>query len=554
MKLLPIIASLAFASSVVAGNPVSWTDASRHIPPEGDHNAVVRSDTTLHAWRGQRVGLQALVIPDLSLTGKKIRPRVKGGEGIDASARFMRYVLTDNFRACGVPPEQDPWPVADIIDIDTVLTMEYGHNYPLWVTLEVSRVAPVRPVSFDLELVDDNTGKTVASVPATIAIQPMSLPSPQSADYFHLNLWQQPYAVARYYNQEPWSDEHLRLLEPYARLLARAGQKAITTIMFYEPWGEQSNDKFLPMVETTRRADGSWQYDYTNFDRYVEFMTRLGVGPMIECFSMIPWEMNFRYRDEAKGGEFSWLKTTSDTPEYEDLWGNFLTAFKAHLDEKGWTDRAVMALDERGVPDILRAIALVEKYAPGVKVSLAGNYHPELVDKLYTYSLDNSPWPADVLKMRHDKGLITTFYTCCAYPTPNIFSNSDPADAAYIPAFCTAAGTDGYLHWSFQNWTDNPLDDTRFKFFAPGDTYFIYPDGRSSIRYERLVEGIQMSEKIKALRKCIMAKGRIDLLGELEDALLPIRMGMRARHLPTSKIVTDLQNNLTAISAKIANN
>lgn len=554
MKLLLIIASLTFASSVVAGNPVSWTDASIHIPPEGDHHAVVRADTTLSAWRGQRVGLQALVVPDISLTGRKIRPRVKGAEGLDASARFMRYVLTDNFRACGVPPEQDPWPVADIIDIDTVLTMEHGHNYPLWVTVEVGPVAPVRPVNFDLELVDDNTGKTVASVPATIDIQPMSLPSPQSADYFHLNLWQQPYAVARYYDVEPWSDDHLRLLEPYARLLARAGQKAITTIMFYEPWGEQSNDKFLPMVETTRRADGSWDYDYTNFDRYVEFMTRLGVGPMIECFSMIPWEMNFRYRDEAKGGDYSWLKTTSDSPEYEVLWGNFLTAFKAHLDEKGWTDRVVMALDERGVTDIMRAMALVEKYAPGVKVSLAGNYHPELVDKLYTYSLDNSPWPADVLKMRHDKGLITTFYTCCAYPTPNIFSNSDPADAAYIPAFCTAAGTDGYLHWSFQNWTDNPLDDTRFKLFAPGDTYFIYPDGRSSIRYERLVEGIQMSEKIKALRKCIMSKGRIDFLGELEDALLPIRMGMRARQLPTSKIVTDLQNSLSALSAKVANN
>ena len=51
------------------------------------------------------------------------------------------------------------------------------------------------------------------------------------------------------------------------------------------------------------------------------------------------------------------------------------------------------------------------------------------------------------------------------------------------------------------NWTDNPLDDSRFKLFAPGDTYFIYPEGRSSVRYERLVEGIQLSEKARLLRE-----------------------------------------------------
>ncbi|MCM1028203.1 MAG: DUF4091 domain-containing protein [Pseudoflavonifractor sp.] len=552
--LLSAIASMVIASSTMAQDAFHWTDASVHIPPSGPHKAVLRSDTTFTAWRGQRAGLQALIEPGLSLTGKTLYPRIKGAEGLDASARFMRYALTNDFRSCGVPPELEPWPVADIIDLDTAITMEHGRNYPLWVTVEVSERAPVRRQQMTLELVNEPTGKVEVSLPLTFEVQGMTLPSPQSEGYFHLNMWQQPYAVARYYGVEPWSESHLKLLEPYARYLARAGQKAITTIMFYEPWGEQSNDKFLPMVETLKKSDGSWAYDYSNFDRYVEFMDKMGVGPIIECFSMIPWEMNFRYRDEAKGGEYAWLKTKSDSPEYEDLWGNFLSAFKAHLDEKGWTDRTVMAMDERGLADIQRAIAIVDKYAPGVKVSLAGVYHPELVDKLYTYSIEASPWPAEVLKMRHEKGLPTTFYTCCATSAPNIFSNSDPADAAYIPAYCIAAGTDGYLHWSYQNWTDNPLDDTRFKLFAPGDTYFIYPDGRSSIRYERLVEGIQMGEKIKALRKCILGKGRIDLLDRLDEALIPIRMGLRGRQLPTSKIVADLQSDLTEISAALASN
>lgn len=552
MKAITIIASMAVAASVTASAeaPLAWTDASAHTPQEGAVKVELRPDTTLAVWHGQRVGLQALLTPDALLNGKTLRPRMKSAGGMQADARFMRYTLTNDFRACGVPPELEPWAVADIIDLDTALTVESGRNYPLWVTVEVGKDAQSGELS--LELVDEASGKVMAEIPASITVQPFSLPDPSSKDYFHLNLWQQPYAVCRYYNVEPWSPEHLKLLEPYAALLARAGQKAISTIMFYEPWGEQSNDKFLPMVETTKKKDGTWSYDYTAFDRYVEFMDSMGVGPIIECFSMIPWDMNFRYRDEAANGEYAYLKTTSDTPEYVDLWSNFLSSFQKHLDEKGWSDRTVMAMDERGLADIQRAIKLVDTYAPKLKVSLAGYYHPELADKLYTYSIEVEPWPADVLKRRHDLGLVTTYYTCCATPAPNLFSNSDPADGAYIMAYSIATGADGYLHWSYQNWTDDPLGDTRFKLFAPGDTYFIYPDGRSSIRYERMVEGIQMAEKIKALRADIEARGDMKLMKQINEALLPLQMGRRSKHATTAVIVENLQNDLSAISAELA--
>lgn len=539
-------AILALASTAQARTSLEWTDASTHIRRTGPAVATLSPDTTLVAWRGQRLGIQALLRPDAKIAGTKLRPRLKG---IDGDARFMRYTLTNDFRACGVPPELPAWEVADIIDLDEAHTVNDTTNYPLWVTIEIPYDAPAGSQPFTLELVDDATGAVAAAIPGAVRVQDATLPSPQSPDYFHLNLWQQPYAISRYYNVEPWSAEHLRLLEPYARFLARAGQKTISTIMFYEPWGEQSNDKFQPMVETTRRKDGTWEYDYTIFDRYVEFMDSMGVGPIIECFTMIPWEMSFRYRDEAKGGEYTTLTTTTDAPEYAELWSNFLAALKAHLYEKGWTDRAVISMDERGMTDILRAYDIVQTAAPGLKVSLAGNYHEPLVDKMYTYSItQGDPWPAEALERRRNLGLVSTLYTCCSSPAPNIFSNSAPADAAWLPAYCVATGTDGYLHWSYQNWTDTPLEDTRFKLFAPGDTYFIYPDGRSSIRYERMVEGIQMAEKIKALRKAIIAKGDVALLERLNQALLPLQTGLTSRNVPTAKVVADLQAALAAIT------
>jgi len=549
MKLATLIASLAVTGTSWAAAPLQWTDASAHIPQEGAIKCELRADTTLSAWRGQRVGLQALLTPDAVINGKTLRPRVKtSAKGLDAQARFMRYTLTTDFRACGDAPDLEPWSVNDIIDIDTVLTVESGRNYPLWVTVEVARNAAPNADALALELVDESTGKVVAEIPAVIKVQDKTLPEPTSPGYFHLNLWQQPYAISRYYSVEPWSKEHLALLEPYAKMLARAGQKTITAIMFYEPWGVQSNDKFAQMVETVKTKDGKWKYDYTIFDRYVEFMDRNGVGPIIECFSMIPWEMNFRYFDEATG-DYKFVHTTTDTPEYTDLWGNFLAAFQNHLDKKGWTDRTVMAMDERGLEDIQRAIGIVDKYAPKLKVSLAGNYHKPLVDKLYTYSItQGEPWPTEALKSRREKGLATTYYTCCSSAAPNLFSNSEPADAAYLPAYCIATGTDGYLHWSFQNWTDDPLADTRFKLFAPGDTYFIYPDGRTSIRYERMVEGIELAEKIKALRALIAAKGDMQLMERFNAALLPLQMGVTNRNVTTADVVENLQNEISAIS------
>ena len=59
-------------------------------------------------------------------------------------------------------------------------------------------------------------------------------------------------------------------MRPYLEALARAGQRTVSAIMFYEPWGEQTHDLFDPMVETIKKQDGSWAYNYDIFDKYVE--------------------------------------------------------------------------------------------------------------------------------------------------------------------------------------------------------------------------------------------------------------------------------------------
>ena len=58
------------------------------------------------------------------------------------------------------------------------------------------------------------------------------------------------------------------------------------------------------------------------------------------------------------------------------------------------------------------------------------------------------------------------------------------------------------------SWVKDPLLDSRFTAWAAGDTYILYPGGRTSTRFERLIEGIQAYEKIRILRNETDKKGR----------------------------------------------
>ena len=51
------------------------------------------------------------------------------------------------------------------------------------------------------------------------------------------------------------------------------------------------------------------------------------------------------------------------------------------------------------------------------------------------------------------------------------------------------------------------MHDSRFRAWPSGDTYFVYPGPYSSVRFEKLIEGIQDHEKIRILTEMIREKG-----------------------------------------------
>ena len=463
------------------------------------------TEATVYAWKGERANIQAVLYSktDQGMLTVRMSEWQKDGKatGINAGdARFVNFVITDDFKSCGNHPSGwETWLVADVIDQDKAHAVPAMETRPVWCTLEVPRNAEAGAYTTNLEVVNAE-GNVIKTLALTVNVNARALPEVKDQK-FHLDFWQQPYAVSRYYDVARWSDEHIEALRPYLAALGRAGQRTVSAIMFYEPWGEQTHDLFDPMVQTIKKSDGTWAYDYTVFDKYVELCAEYGIDKQINCFSMVPWDMNFRYWDEAKNA-YAYIKTTTSAQEYKDLWNNFLAAFKVHLKEKGWFEKTNIAMDERAEADMLNAYNIAS--AHGFNMALAGNYHASLTDKLQDFCVaigQDKHFTEAQRADRKAKNRITTIYTSCAEAEPNIYSNSFPAEATFLPIYAAANELDGYLHWAWINWDEHPLTDSRYRKFGSGDTYCYYPGNRSSVRFERFIEGIHQYEKVQILKE-----------------------------------------------------
>ena len=533
------------------GLNATWASRDVHYKLHEVPQVAQKNEAAIHAWKGERANIQAVLYSktnqdtlSVRMTEWKKNGKATGINGGDA--RFVNYVITDDYVSCGNHPMTLPqWLVADVIDQDKPHAVPAMETRPVWCSVEVPRDIEAGEYTTALEIVDAN-GNVVKSLALTVNVNSRSLPT-VAEQKFHLDFWQQPYAISRYYGVERWSEEHYEALRPYLQALGRAGQRVVSAILFYEPWGEQTHDLFDPMVQTTKKSNGTWEYDYTVFDRYVELCAEYGITKQINCFSMLPWDMSFRYFDEASNG-YKTLSTTYSSTEYRDLWTNFLTAFKAHLVEKGWFEKTVIAVDERGEAAMLKAHEIAN--ALGFKMALAGNYHGSLCDILHDKCVQLGQehyFTAAQLADRKSKNRVTTFYTSCANSEPNIYTNSYPAEAAYLPIYAAKMNLDGYLHWAWCNWDEHPLTDSRFRKFGSGDTYCYYPGNRSSVRFERLIEGIHQYEKIQILRE--EYKNDEDKLADLQTLL--DRFSGSIAGTDCAARVNDIENFLNGLEVEI---
>ena len=529
---IAVVLPVLMAAQPQSSFRLDWATTGSHCVIGGGPSLEFQKKAFNHvAWRGEKVFAQAVVsseeeLKDVRLSVSDLRngKSLIGAENI--RLQFVSYVVSDlldttKYGQCGSREDKSKWGevlVADVLDINDSMTVPAGRKQPVWMTVSVPSDARPGKYSGKLTVTSSNAKARSLNVELTVADHVL----PPARDWaFHLDLWQNPYSVARYENVPLWSEAHFEAMRPVMRMLAEAGQKSVTATIMSRPWNGQTEDAFGSMVTKIRRIDGTWLYDYTIFDRWVEFMFSLGIDRQINCYSMIPWALQFDYIDQATSSPAT-FQAAPGSEEYNEYWGAFIADFARHLKAKGWFEKTMIAMDERPLESMQAVLGLIRKIEPAFKISLAGNYHEpviyDIVDFSETFS-GKQEFPESAKTKRKDLGLTTTFYTCCAEAHPNMFVISNPDEAAWLGWFAQAEGYDGYLRWAYNSWTIDPLTDARFRTWPAGDCFVVYPGGRGSVRFSKLVEGIQNFEKVRILRSRWQETGNEAKLGQLTGIL-----------------------------------
>ena len=497
----------------------------QEIPPTISQNKIWKTS----GWKNEKVHTQLVIyskkdIKNLNITVSDLKDHK--GNKIDKNnitTGFVQYVMTDEFRdGCGrrKSVDFDSSMVADIINTDLKnITVKKNTTQPIWITVKIPENTATGIYKGAVTVKADK----VYNLQIALNVINRILPSPKDWS-FRLDYWQHPAAIARVHNLKLWSDAHFNQMRKYYTMLANAGQKIITAGIVDEPWGHQTYDDYPSLIQWTKKADGSWSYDYSLFDKYIAFVMNCGIKDQINCYSMVPWKIAFKYYDESFKKDTVFTGAIG-TPEYNQFWKVMLTDFTKHLKAKGWFEKTTIAMDERPMKAMIAVMDLLKTIDPKWKVSLAGDYHPEIENDIFDYCVA-SRWlfPSNVLAKREQQGKHSTWYTCCTEKYPNEFTFSAPDEAVWTGWYTAATGMDGFLRWAYNSWTKAPLQDSRFITWPAGDTYQVYPGPLTSIRFEKMIEGIQDFEKINYLRKQYKKENNTTKLNQLEAALATFKI------------------------------
>lgn len=391
--------------------------------------------------------------------------------------------------------------VADALLENLPSELSEGNPVSLWISIDTPKNIPAGLYSGTITITAN--GNPLAECSIKLNVTQHSLPNPENWDFF-LDVWQFPYRLPNLIrengggNIELFSDAHLDLLRPFYQILANSGQKCITT--YIKDGAFNSGET---MIKWTKNIDGKWSFDYTDFDKYVEFMMSLGISRQISCFSLGGWNNSIGYTDMANGGEYRTFNLKIGSDDFNEIWNCFLDDFRVHLNGKGWMDKAVLYMDENRNDEMESIVNTIRSNGSDWKIGLSGRYiDAEIERELYNYSTIIGTIP--------NSTSITypIFYTSCSQKHPNNYLTPEnpSSEMTWMAWHAIAMGFKGYQRWAFDNWNRSDPFDACDKLNTAGDFHMIYRSGNtatarpiSSIRWEMLRDGIQDYEKCRLL-------------------------------------------------------
>ena len=374
-------------------------------------------------------------------------------------AGFVYYVLADNSR--GVCHKDANVTYAKII-VPDIIDFQSGSSFikpftnrPVWINIKIPR--NTQPGIYKGKIMA-SANTITSSINIVLKVSSNKIPAIAKRQFF-LQLWQYPIAEADYYKVKPWSDEHFRLMKPAMATLKRAGENVITASFFWDQFNPKIRDADEMFIKVQKNTSGTYTYDFTNFDKWVNYMMDIGINKQITVFGMATLNYRMYYFDDDSN-KVIYFSQGINGVQYRQFWSSYLKAFEAHLKEKGLFDITTIGFSEKELDVSVPLIKFIKSLDKDWKISYSGKYFPEIQNDVYDYSvISNQQVPDSVIKQRRSKGFVTSFYTSCWEKFPNTFVMSDPIDASWLSWNAAYRNMDGYLRWAYDYWTANMLTD-----------------------------------------------------------------------------------------------
>ena len=513
------------------------------------------------AWKGDTLNSKVIVLAkeadvhNLTVTASDFENEagdVLASENI--SIKWLKEILAKEGR--NMAGELKSYP--DIIHKGGATDVDAESAKFAWVSMEIPE--DTKPGTYTGTLtVEANELKKPVEFTYTIEVLDLVQPAPEATE---IQIWQHPFSVANYYlglgAQQPggicneldedfyFTEQHFNLMRDVTMDYVSMGGHDWVANIVEEAWNHQSYYSDPSMVKWTKKADGSWEFDYTWYDAWVEFGIECGViDPetglgQIKCYSIVPWNNQVAYYDEASGTTVK----ESHTPGAEAwtaIWTPFLEDFMAHSKEKGWFDITYISMDERTIAQLEPTVDLIESITDengeSFKISSALNYaapeYYDFTDRIHDISINlgycsNQAQMNALAEHRSALGLKTTMYTCTGN-YPNNFTISDPGDNYWQIWYTMTLGMDGFMRWAWDNYVYDMHGNITYRYWEPGDGWYIYPIERDEVgenyeagfystpRYELFKQGIRDVAKAKYLmeQSDVIAQEIDELMGTL---------------------------------------
>jgi hypothetical protein len=277
----------------------------------------------------------------------------------------------------------------------------------------------------------------------------------------------------------------------------------------------------MEAIEIRKSKTNDLEFDFSRFDQIANVFWNTGKMDYMETGELSRFGNGRWFSTEIVLNDFH--VTNSETSEKITLRGDevipyLLPAFESHLREKGWLYKTFFGIKDE--PSLHNALAWREvssymhKYAPDLR----------RVDAIETtYMLDDIEIAVPKLdalaswynsyKEWEKKGNELWFYTVGIYQgslLPNKTIDMPVMDSRILHWLNYKYDATGYLHWGWNQWTENPYLDPDIHI---GDGWHVYPvkDGvLNSLRWEQMRNGIQdyeyfwmLENKIKILKDAL---------------------------------------------------